>query len=248
MSDGEALLRGILECPEDDTARLVYADWLDEQGERERAEFVRVQIELAKTWACSPSSSRYCPCSHCVLRRRERELWNGTGRQRIWGHYTVPGLNAHLAIDTPPSGFVPPLVAIARGFVESLTCTATDFLAHAAAVFAAHPVTAVRLSDREPLRFERPGDGEHFFWYDDRRHGGYTHGPAYLPAAIYDRIDWTFDLWPDPRPNTEPWSSHRSREAALDALSEACVAYGRERARAELGAALGVTATQADLK
>jgi uncharacterized protein (TIGR02996 family) len=32
MSDGEALLRAILLCPEDDTARLVYADWLDENA------------------------------------------------------------------------------------------------------------------------------------------------------------------------------------------------------------------------
>ncbi len=32
MSDGEALLKAILEQPDDDTPRLVYADWLQENG------------------------------------------------------------------------------------------------------------------------------------------------------------------------------------------------------------------------
>lgn len=33
MSDGSALLRAICENPADDTARLVYADWLEEQDD-----------------------------------------------------------------------------------------------------------------------------------------------------------------------------------------------------------------------
>jgi uncharacterized protein (TIGR02996 family) len=45
MSDREALMRAICENPDDDTPRLVFADWLDEHGEPERAEFIRVQIE-----------------------------------------------------------------------------------------------------------------------------------------------------------------------------------------------------------
>ncbi|MBP3960384.1 TIGR02996 domain-containing protein [Gemmata sp. G18] len=47
MSDEAALLRAIHTDPDDDTPRLVYADWLDEHGQPERAEFIRVQVELA---------------------------------------------------------------------------------------------------------------------------------------------------------------------------------------------------------
>ncbi|QJW96802.1 TIGR02996 domain-containing protein [Frigoriglobus tundricola] len=47
MSDEAALLRTIYAEPDDDAPRLVYADWLDENGQPERAEFLRVQIELA---------------------------------------------------------------------------------------------------------------------------------------------------------------------------------------------------------
>src|SRR4051794_37362724 len=34
--------------PGDDVARLVFADWLDEHGEPDRAEFIRLQIALAR--------------------------------------------------------------------------------------------------------------------------------------------------------------------------------------------------------
>jgi uncharacterized protein (TIGR02996 family) len=38
----------IRQAPEDDAPRLVYADWLDDHGEADRAEFIRVQCALAK--------------------------------------------------------------------------------------------------------------------------------------------------------------------------------------------------------
>src|SRR3954462_14508269 len=46
MTREEAFLRDIWENPEDDTPRLVYADWLEENGRPERGEFIRLQCEL----------------------------------------------------------------------------------------------------------------------------------------------------------------------------------------------------------
>ena len=48
MSDHDALLTAIAEHPEEDTPRLMYADWLEENGDPERADFVRIQVELAR--------------------------------------------------------------------------------------------------------------------------------------------------------------------------------------------------------
>lgn len=49
MSDEQqALLNAILANPDDDLVRLVYADWLDEHGQPERAEFIRLQIEMTR--------------------------------------------------------------------------------------------------------------------------------------------------------------------------------------------------------
>jgi uncharacterized protein (TIGR02996 family) len=47
MSHHEAFLQAILENPEDDVSRLVYADWLEDHGHPDRAEFIRVQCRLA---------------------------------------------------------------------------------------------------------------------------------------------------------------------------------------------------------
>lgn len=43
MSDEPALLAAIRAHPDEDTPRLIYADWLDENGQPERAEFIRLQ-------------------------------------------------------------------------------------------------------------------------------------------------------------------------------------------------------------
>ncbi|MBX9583175.1 MAG: TIGR02996 domain-containing protein [Gemmataceae bacterium] len=48
MTDREALYRAILDSPDDDTPRLVYADWLDDHGDPEYARFIRAQVELAR--------------------------------------------------------------------------------------------------------------------------------------------------------------------------------------------------------
>ena len=44
----EPFLRAISEAPDDDAPRLVFADWLDENSEPERAEFIRLQVRLAR--------------------------------------------------------------------------------------------------------------------------------------------------------------------------------------------------------
>jgi uncharacterized protein (TIGR02996 family) len=43
----EGFLRTILDAPEEDAPRLVYADWLEEHGQPERAEFIRIECEQA---------------------------------------------------------------------------------------------------------------------------------------------------------------------------------------------------------
>jgi uncharacterized protein (TIGR02996 family) len=47
MNDGEALILAIRANRDDDTPRLIYADWLEEQGDPVRAEFVRLQCWLS---------------------------------------------------------------------------------------------------------------------------------------------------------------------------------------------------------
>ena len=46
MTDRDALLAAITANPDEDTPRLIYADWLQENGEPDRAEFIRLQCRL----------------------------------------------------------------------------------------------------------------------------------------------------------------------------------------------------------
>lgn len=46
LTTDAALLRAVLSAPDDDLPRLVIADWWDENGQPERAEFCRVQCEM----------------------------------------------------------------------------------------------------------------------------------------------------------------------------------------------------------
>src|SRR5579883_2713990 len=67
MIDADSFLRVIAAEPENDAARLVYADWLDEHGEADRAEFIRLQ--------CGPDRDRPATV------RRADELHRDHGKQ-----------------------------------------------------------------------------------------------------------------------------------------------------------------------
>ncbi|HEY7426419.1 MAG TPA: TIGR02996 domain-containing protein [Gemmataceae bacterium] len=73
MTPDKAFLQAILEEPDDDGPRLIYADWLEEHGYPERAEFIRAQIELAKPPAARTRTRRR------ELERRVKALWKQHG-------------------------------------------------------------------------------------------------------------------------------------------------------------------------
>ncbi len=49
MTEQGALLQAIRQSPADDSVRLVYADWLEEHGQPERAELIRVRCPDDRT-------------------------------------------------------------------------------------------------------------------------------------------------------------------------------------------------------
>jgi uncharacterized protein (TIGR02996 family) len=153
MTDGDALLAAILAEPKEDTPRLVYADYLDENGQPERAEFIRVQVELArlppKLVTCSDMGYPYSvDCPECqeddrreALRGRERTLLAGP-RPDVYENEVV-WFNAGDGTESWRTMFRPQW---RRGFVEAVACEAADWLAHAAALLARHPIREVTLT------------------------------------------------------------------------------------------------------
>jgi uncharacterized protein (TIGR02996 family) len=78
--DEIAFIASIKANPEDDMPRLVFADWLEENGQSERAEFIRVSIEAMRVFNSGDHNGEVSPenCVTCqkydALRKREKEL------------------------------------------------------------------------------------------------------------------------------------------------------------------------------
>jgi uncharacterized protein (TIGR02996 family) len=56
--EAEALLNAIYDHPDDDTPRLVYADWLQEHGQENYAQFIRLQCAAAREQLWSAEANR----------------------------------------------------------------------------------------------------------------------------------------------------------------------------------------------
>lgn len=126
MSYADVFLADILANPADDVPRLIYADWLEENGELARAEFIRVQIELAKPREQGPEL--------WALQQREEELlhkgrgaWLGRIRELVLG------------------------TTFRRGFVHTVTMEPAGFVEYADELFALAPVQGLRLMTRTGL-------------------------------------------------------------------------------------------------
>ena len=118
MSDRDAFLSAIAAAPDDDLPRLVFADFLDEHGEAERAEFIRVQVELARLKDDGPRRTG--------LAFREQELLDG--HKAAWG---VPGLQG--------------VQEFRRGFVEYVRTTAEWLVTHPTRLDEARTVRELRI-------------------------------------------------------------------------------------------------------
>lgn len=131
-------LRAIVENPHDDVARLVYADWLDDHGQEERAEFIRVQCELASpgvvdrvTGHWSESSREYAPgcrCRPCNLRRREQELLRTTHRGSNPPAYNWWGWAGPAQVLYQDGADYRDHFTYRRGFVEVIRCRLEDWI------------------------------------------------------------------------------------------------------------------------
>jgi RNA polymerase sigma factor (sigma-70 family) len=86
MTHRDAFLQAIHQDPEDNTHRLVLADWLDENGQSERAEFIRTQVELARLSPDDPRHPELAACEQQLLARYEAawgELYRPRGSSRV---------------------------------------------------------------------------------------------------------------------------------------------------------------------
>jgi uncharacterized protein (TIGR02996 family) len=123
ISQEQAFLEAILERPDDDTPRLIFADWLEERGDPSsaaRAEFIRVQCILA--------GERLPPRRQAELTRREQQILNDWDEEWVRPlHRLVKNWEFH------------------RGFIHYVGLSMEKFLTHAGRLFRRAPVRHLRL-------------------------------------------------------------------------------------------------------
>lgn len=242
LTDREALLRAIVSDPADLQPRREYADWLEEHGDLDRSEFIRVQLEIAALPECpicmdggvyAPSydsgDTSECHCRGTKLRKRERELLEKNYRQ--W--WIGPGSSyipvAANSIAGNEIGIIAMLTTFRNGFVEVISCTIGDWLKHGREIVLQASVTQV-VVDREPFE----GSYEDKMWFmwdcmldgDDSTADNFYRIPENLfyclqGGAVYGMYFST------QKPASYLYSS---RELALAALSQACIRWARTQA------------------
>jgi len=135
-TDEELLHQAIADQPEEDTPRLAFADWLDEQGgevNSTRAEFIRLQVMLYRANVETPEMK--------AARQRAANLLE---RYRAaWGF---------------PTGSLQSRCTIRRGFVDELIIgeewNGTASSSETLALLPRHPIYRIRLKGFRPDTFE----------------------------------------------------------------------------------------------
>lgn len=139
MNERQAFIRAICEEPDEDTHRLVFADWLDENGEPNWAEYIRATGD--DVWpAFAGMYSAFCNELVALSPRLQVGGFGqglGARKQPYW-RFGLPGGVGEQAF-----------FYFDRGFVCHIELPCAEFVREgfAAALFAAHPITSVRLTD-----------------------------------------------------------------------------------------------------
>jgi len=117
-SQEQALLWEIVEHPDDDDPRLIYADWLEERGSP-RAEFIRIQCELASLDKEAPPKG--LAGREQALLEKHRSDWLGQlGLPLMW-------------------------YAFRRGFVEDVMVPAEPFIRQVGRILEVSPIRHLRV-------------------------------------------------------------------------------------------------------
>jgi uncharacterized protein (TIGR02996 family) len=122
-SQADVFLEAILKNPDDDTPRLIYADWLDERGDPDsaaRAEFIRIQ--------CVLTGRRLPPLRQADLQKRERQL-----REQYGNEWVRPIRRFVYDWD------------FHRGFIDEVALEGGRFLSCAGRLFRRAPIRHLRL-------------------------------------------------------------------------------------------------------
>ena len=140
--DWLALRAAVAAHPDDDTPRLVAADFLDEHGAPERAELIRAQIATARMYVPDAPDALDL---NAYWRAANRLIGPRSPLRARWALAECPELVRAVVVGNREQVRGADQLEWHRGFVEKVTCPAADWLRVGAAVRARNPIRDVHL-------------------------------------------------------------------------------------------------------
>lgn len=233
MDESVAFMSVICREPGDDTHRLVFADWLEERREGERAKFIREQVAFAREY---PNvSDRQAWWSEAGERHRADKsirrttalfetafsplpvtplpLWHSTVRKQFAVYAAHPAWFATGFKNVHPSW-------VDRGFLSGVSTTESQWLRLGRRILTVQPVSAVVLNNRRPY-MDWTASGLFYGWYNA------GHAPINVFRGM-SRANFLhpmlFNLLPGVT-NGDTRYMYRTERAAFEALSMAAVLF-----------------------
>jgi uncharacterized protein (TIGR02996 family) len=161
MTPEEVLLHAIRDNLDDDLPRFAYADWCEEEGDLDRAEFVRVECALAHMDSEDPDRAALFRRDLALI-AAHKEAWFGPIRKdcSFW--------------------------ECRRGFLDEITTDSSVFLRHAPAVCPRHPLRYLRLG-LMPGDLEALAASPHLAWVRRLDLSGHVGGDRFLELLARSR-------------------------------------------------------------
>jgi len=148
MDDRRAFLEAIAENPEDNTPRLVYSDWLEEHGESDWAELIRLSIE-AYSGREDPIVLSQTAVSRIIQLKTlvEPRFWQASP-QTTGKHSAI--------VDYSP--------VWDRGFITNVMCPGWNNTKNYEHLFSRHPIHTLRFFSWQGVKYSLPDNAAEIMW------------------------------------------------------------------------------------
>lgn len=220
----ESFLQDIIANPADDALRLIYADWLSEQGREEQGSFVRTQVEYQQVYAHWRNAEDDCNCQECSKARALNGKILADYRMRPNCPSPYAPYDPYVMLDM--AKYTGPMVEwdYHRGLVQAVRIPCSLFLKHGPAMASRHPLERVELTDKKP----RLGSMQRGHCWDTSTSDEGTE--SWLPLPLFNAMTGTDGdnklLNLIPGDTAVKW--YASEELAVGSLSRGCIAWARQ--------------------
>jgi uncharacterized protein (TIGR02996 family) len=243
----DQLLRAVLDAPHDMAPRLIFSDWLEENGWPCRADYIRRSIAGPYRPADRMMWIRDCDRPHIMFGKDAEDL---EGEGRDWrNRMTWSNVPEGEACDFDLSALGQPVARLAafydwrgvcfpghdrpsrwpgefattlcRGFPEWLRISTRLFMKYADTIFSTYPIIGVQLIDREPQKSPVANQNVYRFTSDSIAN----------PVQYAINQILKCELPREIAPFEGSSCFYSGYDEAIAALSKSCVAYGRAQAK-----------------